>query len=57
MDKRRFLKLISHNGISDLLFVLEKNPRNFPSLCSKQTGITDSGRKLIAILRQLFVEL
>uniref|UniRef100_A0A7J2THH5 Transcriptional regulator n=1 Tax=Archaeoglobus fulgidus TaxID=2234 RepID=A0A7J2THH5_ARCFL len=82
LDKRRFLKVISRNGISDILFTLEKSPRRFSQLMfetklnpgildrhlkalmelkivekNEETyELTNSGRRLIEILRQLFLE-
>lgn len=82
LDKRRFLKVISRNGISDILFTLEKSPQRFSQLMFEtklNPGILDrhlkalmelkivekneetyeltkSGRRLIEILRQLFLE-
>jgi DNA-binding HxlR family transcriptional regulator len=82
-DKRRFLKVISRNGISDILFALERSPRRFSQLMfetklnpgildrhlkalmelkivekNEETyELTDTGRRLISILRQLFVSI
>ncbi|MCC6027735.1 MAG: ArsR family transcriptional regulator [Archaeoglobus sp.] len=83
LDKRRFLKVISRNGISDILFALERSPRRFSQLMfetklnpgildrhlkalmelkivekNEETyELTDTGRRLISILRQLFVSI
>ena len=83
LDKRRFLKVISRNGISDILFALERSPRRFSQLMfetklnpgildrhlkalmelkivekNEETyELTDTGRRLISILSQLFVSI
>lgn len=79
-DQQKFLKVISRNGVSDILFSLEKSPRRFSQLMfetklnpgildrhlkalielkiveksSETYELTDTGRRLIAILQQLF---
>ncbi|MEM0203058.1 MAG: ArsR family transcriptional regulator [Archaeoglobaceae archaeon] len=79
-DQQKFLKVISRNGVSDILLSLEKSPRRFSQLMfetklnpgildrhlkalmelkiveknSETYELTDTGRRLIAILQQLF---
>ncbi|MCS7130804.1 MAG: ArsR family transcriptional regulator [Archaeoglobaceae archaeon] len=80
VDQQKFLKVISRNGVSDILFSLERGPQRFSQLMfetklnpgildrhlkallefnliiknSETYELTDSGRRLIAILQQLF---
>ncbi|MCS7118627.1 MAG: ArsR family transcriptional regulator [Archaeoglobaceae archaeon] len=79
-DQQKFLKVISRNGVSGILFSLEKSPRRFSQLMfetklnpgildrhlkalielkiveknSETYELTDTGRRLILILQQLF---
>ncbi len=79
-DQQKFLKVISRNGVSDILLSLEKSPRRFSQLMfetklnpgildrhlkalmelkiveknSETYELTDTGRRLIVILQQLF---
>lgn len=80
IDQQKFLKVISRNGVSDILFSLEKGPQRFSQLMfqtklnpgildrhlkallefnlinknSETYELTDTGRRLILILQQLF---
>lgn len=79
-DQQKLLKVVSRNGVSDILFSLEKRPQRFSQLMfetklnpgildrhlkalaelnivsknSETYELTDTGRRLILILQQLF---
>ncbi|MEM1999340.1 MAG: ArsR family transcriptional regulator, partial [Archaeoglobaceae archaeon] len=79
-DQQKLLKIISRNGVSNILLSLEKSPRRFSQLMfetklnpgildrhlkalmelkiveknSETYELTDTGRRLITILQQLF---
>lgn len=79
-DQQKLLKVISRNGVSDILFSLERNPQRFSQLMfetklnpgildrhlkaliefnivtknSEMYELTDTGKRLISILQQLF---
>jgi len=79
-DQQKLLKVISRNGVSDILFSLERNPQRFSQLMfetklnpgildrhlkalidfnivtknSEVYELTDTGKRLISILQQLF---
>ena len=79
-DQQKLLKVISRNGVSDILLSLERNPQRFSQLMfetklnpgildrhlkalidfnivtknSEVYELTDTGKRLISILQQLF---
>ncbi|MDI9611153.1 MAG: ArsR family transcriptional regulator [Archaeoglobales archaeon] len=80
IDQQKFLKVISRNGVSDILFSLQRGPQRFSQLMfetklnpgildrhlkalldfnliyknSETYELTDTGKRLILILQQLF---
>lgn len=79
-DQQKFLKVISRNGVGNILLCLEKSPRRFSQLMfetklnpgildrhlkalmelkiveknSETYELTETGRRLVSVLQQLF---